>query len=259
MNILRFLLLFCLFAAIPGQAVAKNDYPDFKSNPYLDHELRDSIKKYLLPVDHPAKAVLDTIFFTTRAVRDEQALLDAGFVILFSQETSYIKVVSHPLLPGYVMKLNLDSETRLKKGKPAWYWLANRCKGAKRVRDYIRKKKLHYFDVPDKWVYILPSTIPTDGPVRQPILVIETDMQLVSHEETKLAWKTVPNEELLDQLYYLLKHGCGSRFLTGNIPYTKNGKFAFIDTEYPKRKITLSKATEYFSDEMQAYWLQLID
>jgi hypothetical protein len=113
MSILNFFLSLCLLAAIPGAGFAKNNYPDFKTNPYLDHEIKDSIKKYLLPVDHPAKGILDAIFLSSRAIRDEQALLDAGFVILFSQETSYIKVVSHPLLPGYVMKLNLDSETRL--------------------------------------------------------------------------------------------------------------------------------------------------
>lgn len=220
--------------------------------------MRKEAKPFLIPLDHPAKPVLDMIFQSARVVDSWNGLTVAGFEVLFSQETSYVKVVRHPLLPGYLLKLYLDDETRIKQGVPGWQWLVKRCEGVARVRKMIKKQKMSYFKAPRKWLYVLPSAFPTPGPIRQPFVLLVTDMNLVSREETRMAWKTVPNKALLDELYYILSHGSGSRFLTGNIPYTRSGKFALIDTEYPKRKISMEKATEYLSPEMQIYWRKLI-
>lgn len=231
------------------------DYPNYRQNPYLTKEIRKNIKPYLIPLEHPAKAILDALF-SSRVLQNEQTLAEAGFITIFSQETSFVKVVKHPCLEGYLLKLYLDNETRLKKETPGWEWLANRCKGAERIRKIIAKKKIKHFEVPDKYIYI-PPPFYSEGPICQPIILLVTDMKILNRNDTKWAWKHYANYEVLDELHYILSKGCGSRLLSQNVPFTESGKFAFIDTEYPKRKISLNKATNYFSDEMQAYWNSL--
>ncbi len=169
---------------------------------------------------------------------------------------SFVTVARHPAIPGYVFKLYLDSEQRNKDGIPNCEWLTRRCIGAETIRKLIHKKKVRHFTIPDKWLYVLPlQTIKTPNP--QPVIVIETDMELESEEITKLAWKTYVTPQHLKELYTILKPGYGTIGLVRNIPYTKNGKFAFTDTEYPLRKHKLRKVKPYLSEEMQQYWIDL--
>lgn len=46
-----------------------------------------------------------------------------------------------------------------------------------------------------------------------------------------------------------------------NIPFTKSGKIAFIDTEhhYPGISVRYDKLTPFLSKEMQEYWHFLIE
>lgn len=250
--------LVALPAGLEVEAKHRTNYPDFKDNPYLSSSMRDKMKPYLIPLNHPIKPILDALFSTGRVLQDENSLAQAGFVVLHSQPSSFIKVVRHDALPGYLIKLYLDNETRTKGDKPGWWWLTRRCKGAERIREMINKKKMVHLAVPDKWLYIVPSWFPTAGPLVQPVVVVETDMDLESHEMIAFAWYHLVTREVLDELYYILDHGAGSYFLTGNVPYTKTGKFAFIDTEYPKREIKLKKVKDYLNPEMQAYWDHLM-
>lgn len=229
-------------------------YPNFSDNPLFTKEMRKLMAPHLIPLNHPLKATLDRIFIGSRVTANESSLAAAGFITLFSQQTTHILVVMHPDVPGYLFKIYLDTETRLKEGREGWRWLTDRCMGAARARNFILKKKMKYFCVPDKWLYPLPAEPASQGPIKQTVVLIVTDMNLVSKEEVSYAWKNLITRKHLDELYYLLSHGIGSRFLTGNIPYTKNGKFALIDTEYPKRKISLQKILPYLSDDMQVYW-----
>ncbi len=236
----------------------KKHFPGLVNNPLITYPMRALMAPYIIPIDSPLKPILDSIFSVSRATQNRQTFAEAGFVILFSQESSYIVVAKHSELPDYIFKVYLDSELRIKKKRPGWFWLKSRCEGAKRAKRLITKGKIKHFVVPDKWIYPLPIEPISEGPSPQPIILIEPDMHLVKYTETVEAWKTVVTTDHLDELYYLLSNGAGSNFLPANIPYTKDGKFALIDTEYPKRKINLHKVTRHLSDEMQAYWEHLI-
>ena len=59
-------------------------------------------------------------------------------------------------------------------------------------------------------------------------------------------------------LFEVFKRGYGSVSLIQNVPYTKNGKFAFIDTEYPRRVLDLRKVKKFLPADMQRYWDSLI-
>lgn len=245
--------LLLAFTLIFAPAWARDHYLNFDDNFCLDKHMKKEIKPHLLPADHPLKNTLDQIFSGPRVIENEIAFAEAGFETLQVRPGSFIVIARHPLLPGYLLKLYLDNETRQKDGVPGWKWLVNRCKGAENIRTLIRKKNLKHFIVPDKWLYPLPP----DPKGRHPIVLLVTAMNLVSQQQNKQAWLNV-TEEHLDELYSIISYGYASCDLFGNIQYTKEGKFACIDTEHPKRKLKLSRIRPHLSELMQTYWNKLI-
>ncbi len=246
----------------PSTAQASLNYPNCQDNPYLNDQMQCRIAPYLLPLDHPMKPRLDAIFSSSRVIENERSLLDAGFSIIAGpMPVSFVIVARHPSVPGYVFKMYLDSESRSRKDIPHWLSLARRCDGAKGIRKIIKKEKIRHFAVPDKWLYVLPVYPFSNVLNPEPIILMETDMDLESYEVTKQMWQTVVTRKHLDELYSILKHGYGGRgtvCLSINVPYTKQGKFAFTDTESPKAELELKNVKKYLSKEMQRYWDRLI-
>ncbi|MFA6916826.1 MAG: hypothetical protein WC222_10555 [Parachlamydiales bacterium] len=217
--------------------------------------MQKRIAPFLISPLHSAKHSLDMIFASGRPISNEHTLAASGFTILFNQSTTHIIVAKHGLIQGYLMKLYLDIETRIKDNLPGWEWFARRCEGARNVRELINRKNLKHFSVPDKSIYPVPRHTPSQK--EQAILVV-TDMQLCSYEETCNAWYHFIGRSHLDELYSILSHGYSSAFLICNIPLTKSGKFACVDTEHPKRKIKFSTAKRYINPEMGKYWDRLV-
>lgn len=234
-------------------------YPNLEGNPSLNNKMIRLIKPHLLPLDHPAKKAMDDIFVHTnfRPIENEANFKKAGFTVLFHQPFSFIRVASHPNLKGHLLKVYLDSELRKKFNKDGWEWLVMRCQGAENIRNLIQTKKLKYFSVPDKWLYPLPAHSKRPREKTQTIVLLVTDMQLVSHQESINAWMNV-NKAQLDELYIILSHGFGSSHVIWNIPYSKSGKFTCIDTEHPSRTPKYATVKNFLSDEMKDYWDKLV-
>lgn len=232
-------------------------YPNFDDNASLTGTMKSQIKPYLLPLKNPIKKSLDPLFKHPEVLETDHSLSQAGFITLFSQANSFIRVAKHPSVPGYLFKIYPHTEMRQKQGKPGWEWLVMRCKGAENVRNLIKRKKLRHFTVPDKWLYPLPTPSPTH-PNKQPIVLVVTDMKLVSKEETVKAWKNKITRRHLDELFCIISHGYSSTYLVHNIPYTGKGKFSCIDTEHPKRNLSYKKVKYFLSEEMNQYWDKLV-
>lgn len=215
----------------------------------------NEITPYILPSNHPIKPVLDEIFGSSRVTANLETLKEAGFKIIYIKESSFVVIAKHPRVKRYIFKIYLDSETRTRLNKSSWEWLLNRCIGAERIEKLIKEEKIKKFIVAKKWLYCTSSSL---NKIQHPVVLLATDMKLTSEKETAQAWKTKITTQHLDELYTILSHGYGSNFLCGNIPYTKSGKFAFIDTEYPYRIIDLTEVKRYISPELHAYWDQLI-
>lgn len=251
-----FLALSCFVYAAP-------DYPNLKNNSLIDYRMQLQIAPYLLPIDHPMKPMLDSIFSQSRVIENERTLVDAGFEIIAGpMPYSFIIVARHPMIPGYVFKIYLDSESRSRKNLPHWKWLFYRCTGAEGIRKIIKRKNIRYFLVPDKWLYILPTYPYSSAMNLQPIILMETDMEPESAEVTERMWKTGITRDHLDELYSIFKHGHGGPgivMLTDNVPFTKKGKFAFTDTEDPQGGAKLRYVKQFISEEFQEYWDSLID
>ena len=228
------------------------------SYPCSYDQMQSQIAPYLLPHNHPMKSVLDAIFSQSRVLVNERTFTDAGFIpIAGPMPNSFVIVARHPASPGYVFKLYLDSEWRCRKQIPNWVWLTRRCIGAAGIRNMIKRKKMQYFLVPDKWLYVLPVYRGSN-----PLILIETDMELESPEVTEQMWKNGITYQHLDELYAIFQQGYGGHGivnLTANVPFTKHGKFAFTDTEDPQDDLNLNYVRQYLSKEMRDYWDMLID
>lgn len=236
-------------------------YNQVDQNPYLSDEVYREISPYLLPYGHPVRPTMDAIFNASRVTFNKETLKGAGFTILFSQPRSFIKVVQHPALSNLLIKLYLDVDLRMKQNKPGWSWLVKRCQGAEKIRKILKKYQVLHFEVPHKWIYPLsPEPAPPLGLEiqRQLVVLLVDDMHLVSKEENLVAWKNFITKKHLDELYLIISLGNGSSYRADNIPFSKSGKFAFIDTEYPHRPPNFSGVRPYLSTRMRLYWDNLV-
>lgn len=240
--------MLCLFAALCSLCFAQD-------NPLVSKRMSYLIQPYILTAQHPAKEGLDELFNSERIITDSKTFTEAGFTILYNKEPGEVKVANHPDFPGYLFKVYFDEDISAgsKQGERCWMNLLKRCASAARMKQFIHENKLLYFTVPDKWLYPLPPKFCSDKSSCQPFLLIVEDMQLVSDEKCREAWKRA-GPEVLDELYLILKKGWGSNYLPDNVPFTEKGVFAFIDTEYPHRNISLDRVTRYLSEPMQTYW-----
>lgn len=240
--------LFLLFVALVFISATKSDYKILKENPHVSSQERRAVKIGLMPLEHPIRPILNSIFSPSRAMASVAALRKAGFKILKIQPRSYILVVRHPRMPGYLIKLYLDSESREKKGHPGWYWFMKRILGRNSLARCIEKNEIKRIKVPGKWIYPLPHS------TRNHFVLVVEDMNLLSSRENILAWKNNVTKELLDELYTIIRKCGGSSLRPSNIPFCKNGKIAFIDTEYPGAKPDYVSIRPYLSPAMRSYW-----
>lgn len=216
-------------------------------------------RPYILPATHPLKSILDTLFPTRDSIYNTQTMKEAGFMILREQRSSGILLATHPRLKGYLIKLYLESQQRHRRAFSQQEWLIQRCRGAEKIRKCIQKHRMQHFTVPDKWLYELPST--TKEKNNRTFILVATYMNLVTPEETGQAWRSVTKDHL-KELRILMKTGGTSGAFIINVPYTREGKFAFIDTEYADRifsKEKLRTLSPYFSPDMGLYWLHLVE
>ncbi len=235
--------------------------PFFKNNPVISSQIRKMMQPYIIPNNHPMKKQLDAIFYRSRATLNEETFAKTGFMTLCTRPRSFIKVASHSSLPGYLVKANLDSELREKRGKPSWRWLVNRCEGAAKIHRIIEKKKIKHFTVAKKWIYPFPAE---PAPPRTPkytrhlALLLVTDMHLVPKEANHHAWYHVITKKHLDELYTVISYAKGSSYRPDNISYTATGQFAFIDTEYPSQGPDFKGIKKYLRPDMLYYWENLV-
>lgn len=249
-------LLLLLFVVADIQA-ATEYYNDFDTNFHVSKKERKTVKPYLLPYDHPIRAKLDFIFHRSRATKNLESMAEAGFIVHSQKSRSFIIVASHPDVPGYLFKLHLDNELREKHHKPGWWWFAERCKGAEAIREVIKKKKLDLVRAPQKYIYPLPlhPECPNEpGYSRKNVILIAEYFDLMDKQENWDMWHTGMTYDHLDQIYTVLKKCGGNSMRPDNIPFDKQGRICFIDTEYPGQEPDWSITLHYLSPEMQMYW-----
>ncbi len=221
-------------------------------------EVRLAVQPYLMPSDHPIKWALDELFSAERVTLNQKTLIEAGFTHSTPRHFTKLIVTKHTAFPGYIFKLYLDSQRPHKNFSEDYFWVL-RLEGAEKIRHEIAVRGLeHLFKLPKKWIYALPKRpLPDEGYYTKYYILVEEEMDLCSSQENKALWKSLfVTPELLDPLYLLLKKlGLRDCAKPDNIPFSKDGRIAFIDTEtHGKKKVPYSRLTPYLSEDNQAYW-----
>ncbi|MBA3237299.1 MAG: hypothetical protein H0T62_02990 [Parachlamydiaceae bacterium] len=260
--IFAFFLTGFLNGVIPELSIYSQNEEEYieKSHPKTsvdDPEVLKKIKSYLLPDDHYSAGILKIIFSKRGVLSSVKALEKAGFEFICHRQGRGLLVVRHPLLKGYLLKIYLDIEKHSE-----WVRWARRVRGARFMQAVLDKntKFSKYFKVPKKWIYILPKKKRGKGDFpRESVLLIE-DMKLVDKQTTRELYKVLWSYDRLEALYVIIKK-CG--FSDGhidNLPFSKDHRIAFIDTEYTnKSSVHFEWLTKWFSASKQRYWEALIE
>lgn len=241
----------CLFA-FSGSLFSAEDPQDFKK----------TIEPYLLPADHPIKPILDAIFNSSRAIFNLNTLEQAGFKPTAPRKFTQLIVTQHPAVPGFIFKLYLDSQRYYKDLQEHEFWIM-RIQGADKVRQEIANCGLEaIFKVPHKWIYCLPTCPkPPSGYYPKLTILVEEDMLLIADKDNKALWgSSYITPQLLDSLFYLLKEvGLYDGAKPDNIPFSSDGRIAFVDTQtFGRKTVNYKKLLPFLSKENRIYWKALI-
>lgn len=234
----------------------------FFTLPFCYHvSANDSVHSaYRLPDHHPIKPFLDKLFSTSRVILNLDSLKKAGFVYSQPRKFTNLVIARHPALPGYIFKIYLDAQ-RHHKNKPEHHFWMLRVEGALRVRREIEVNNLQEFiKVPQKWIYKLPKRpSPPKGYASKKYILVEEDMNLLSQTENENLWaSSLVTAQHLNAVYLVLKKvGLSDCAKPDNIPFSVDGRLAFIDTQTHGGDVPFDDLTSWLSTENQAYWQQL--
>lgn len=239
----------------------QNDFylTDYPYNPYVPIEIWTNLKPYFLPIDHPIKKKLDYLFQNKRVTLSEETFVEAGFCITRSNRPMNAIVTGHKELKGYLVKVYLDSQLAICE----WHMWMRRIKGIEVIQQCLNKYGFNQFILPKKWIYPLPidPASPLDEKYnRKNFILIVEDMHILNHKENAKAYKKLMTQRLLNALYkVMLECQLTDCVWIGNMPFTKKGKIAFIDTELFHNGIPdFERLKKHLSPSMQEYLDKLI-
>jgi hypothetical protein len=228
-------------------------------NPYITKEMWDKVRPYLMPHNHPIRAKLDKIFKEFRATVNSSTAAKAGFEKKEPAKFSFCVITKHKKLKGYYFKFFYDFQS----GQNDCIKLATRAAGAASINEAITRLGLEsMFKAPKKWLYALPEhPAPPEGTHRKNFILIAEDMLLLPSKVNRAKWKNNNfSEKRLRGFYALLKdQGLDDSVHPFNVPFCRDGKIAFVDTEHhSKRFVNYGILSKYLSKKNQKIWESII-
>lgn len=158
--------------------------------------------------------------FTNRRMFDSYRRFEAEGFQLVEHAEHKIMSGSHKSARGYLFKKYNNN----KDGTKQLVNYLRRIEGARLLRTFIAEHGFTRVVAPRKWLHELPSDFP-----ERYLLVVEK-FDLASERATARAYHRIGKEqtrELATVLYYFR----GLNSTASNLPFTKDDKIAFIDTE----------------------------
>ena len=233
-------------------------FSGYVKNERIDDAYWNQAQSYLLPFDHPVRQKLDAIFHKTRATTSIKTFSKAGFQYLPLRKWDNIIVAFHPKLKGYVVKVYLDDQIGISN-----QLLMQRIDGANSIKDAIKAFKAEKLcKAPNKWIYPLPEyPEAVSGLHEKFFILVEEDLQLVSASSNFKKWKSKVTKPQIKAVFNILQTvGLTDSVYITNIPFSKDGKIAFIDTEHHhKWPIKFHRWMSFLSPEMGQYVVELIN
>lgn len=233
----------------------------YSRSPHVPKNVWNRLAPYFLPENHPIKRFLDQIFSNSRVILSIKSMKKAGFIHPKPRKWTHLIVTKHSDFPGYIFKVYLDAQ-RYYKNKPEYLHWLERIQGASKIQAEINRHHWqHFFKVPKKWIYPLPpNPSPPKEFLRKNFILVEEDMDIYDEETNYKKWKSQwVTVEKLDALYTLLEklglHDCPK---PDNIPFSKDGKISFVDTQtINKWPVLYKKLIPYLPSSIKSYWKKL--
>ena len=178
----------------------------------------------------PPEIDLDSLFQRKSIFDSIDDLEEAGFQIVRASTKNRVTVFSHASLPGYLFKKFLRDVKHPYKKQIASY--KKRVRGAHALKAHVEALNIDSIVVPRKWLCELPRRFRSDGK-RQYVVIVEK-YDLLTRDKTNQLYRTIPKDTIRDlcTIFYAFKR---VDFAARNMPFTPEGKIAFIDTGYLMR------------------------
>ncbi len=231
------------------------DYPE---NPHISPEVWHLVKPYLLPSNHPIKRNLDALFGQKRVTQNLRSLEEAHFTRCYIRGYSKLVVTEHSMIRGYWLKLFIDDQDI--SDFPAFI---NRIEGALAIQDAIIGHGYEkHFVVPKKWIYPLPAEpSPSPGSFRKNFILVAEDMDLYKKSDNRKKWATKITPPRALAIYTIMQElGLNDCIHPFNLPFSKDGRQAFIDTEHHHNwPVRFDLMLQHMPPLLQDYWLKIIE
>jgi hypothetical protein len=150
----------------------------------------------------------------------------AGFDVLRRSSDNTIMIGAHISAPGVLFKKYasaLSADDQLEN-------YDRRARGARELRRFVEKRGLRGIDVPEKRILELPRAFG-----RRPHILVVSRLDILGESASKIAYRTI-SEDVLDDLCEVVVEFPGLDSNTGNVPMTRSGHVAFVDTEHWRRR-----------------------
>jgi len=170
-----------------------------------------------MPQD-PSSRDLALLFRDPGMFDSRGAWRSAGFEVLERSDSHKVMVARHASAAGYLFK----KYTPHKSLKDQHENYQCRIEGARRVRELIADRGLRGVVSPEKWLHDLPHA--------SHVLIVE-ELTLMDQDATKQAYGDISKGTLHD-LCVVLHAFPGLDSIAKNLPFTTDGRIAFIDTEH---------------------------
>jgi hypothetical protein len=215
-----------------------------------------SLTPYLLSQEDSLYQQLADLFHDPHMFDSQSHLKRAGFKVKSGNSRTKLMVAGHSSIPNHLLKKFPNSVSQSKQLDN----FIRRIKGARTLRNAIQKHNFKHLVVPEKWLYKLPKQFPSHSYV---LVVEKMDIYDDGNDpngETRKRYYNI-DKEVLTELCILLHEVGGCDSLPRNIPFTRSGQIAFIDTEH----VGTTKTREQFhrdtipllNPELQAYAIAL--
>ena len=170
-------------------------------------------------VSLPILPLLADLFTDSKMFRSFDHFSSAGFSLV-DHAPHKMMTGAHKRARGYLFK-KYDND---RPGKEQLRNYMHRIEGSRLIRTFIAEHGFFRVMAPKKWLYELPSKFPAR------YLLVAEKVDLVSRYDTEAAYDRIGKEQM-QELATILYYFRGLNSTAANLPFTEDGKIAFIDTE----------------------------
>jgi len=173
---------------------------------------------------------LGRLFYKESIFDSRTKLGNAGFEIVRGSSKGRVTVFGHPSVPGYLFKKYVGDGSPPRRNQLANY--ERRVRGARNLAAHLEALSIDSIVVPRKLLCKLPRQFSSKG--NPDYVVIVEKCNFLDDHKTKQLYRTLSEKTLreLCTIFFTFKH---VDFRTSNMPFTLEGKIAFIDTGYLAR------------------------